>query len=1168
MVDDKSTIAANKPMDKTISRADIETLISRDPGSYAIYKVWAVDKIETLFYSPDRPAACGYSPEEYAALAKEASGLVLKDDRPLLAPVLQRALATGEDVELNYRVVHKTMGFIWLHAIYRLIGYEDGTPVFFASLMNNTAETKAFAQILNNVKTIIYVVDCPTYKILYANKAAIDYSKKGSDFADQSCYSFIRGEKKACADCLFNNLPLGKERHNEVFRDNQKVWQLISCQRVDWCGHDAVIQSIEDITDYKKLQDKLLQEKNDLEQTVASIPVGLSVFQKVGDTISRISFNSDVSAIKGVQADQLVKESFLDVFQRVYPSDKERVIQDTKDAFTKGHTVCIYRTRNELTGRYMTLRREGRSIKQEDGSQLAYFCYIDISAQVEEEEALRLSQERYENAVKGGNIAVWEYLIPEKSILASENSLSLLGMPNKIDHIPESLFPYFSTSSRVDLSKQLQDLDAGKAPEPADLWLVNHGNPRCVKVSYSLIKDANDKPIKAYGVAQDITLQKQIEVEYARLSADFLSLNPGALCSFRLNLSQDTCYGGHGSSDYIKKVLSAKTATQFFEQLFSLIVNPEDLVKAKNILNREALLASFKRDQKNLSLTYRRKMEKGDRHWVTTYVALVQNPQTQDIEALLYSVDSNDEVIERLIDQRLSDENYEFTALIDVKSHKISFRSLPPSLNTVPHHCDDFDRDFADACEEIMSHEEAQKAAKAVNVATLVAALAKAPRFSFPFTITKGPGAGLTKLITCTYLDASHDEILLARSDVSATLSEERRQAEILQSALDEAKKANQLKTDFLSNVSHDMRTPLNGVIGYTNMALESKDPEQITDYLKKIKKSGELLMSLINDTLDLSKIETGQITLQRTPMALGELIQRITTSIAPSVAEKKLHFMVDTSKGYLGSVSIDVLKMTEIINNLLSNAIKFTPENGHVKLELTTLKEKPNQVLEQFVVQDDGVGMSESFIAKAFEPFSQERTKANATVGGSGLGLSIVRQLVHLAGGEVTIESALGKGTKITVVLPLDKLEVATASSYTPQVNLDSLKGKVILLVEDNWMNTEIAKNILTKNGLVVECASNGAEACGDFITSPENHYAAILMDIRMPIMNGFEAAKTIRNSKREDATNIPIIAMTADAYEDDIKRCIDAGMNSHIAKPIDQKLLIQELARLIAQP
>lgn len=1162
----KNSVSSSKKAEKNITRPEIEALIAGDPGSYAIYKVWGLKKIETLYFSPDRPAFCGFSEEEYRQAALHAEGMIIQEDQNLLEPILHHALSTGEDTELNYRVVHKQLGFVWLHAIYRLLGYEDGVPIFFASFMNNTAETKVFAQILDNVKTIIYVVDCHDYHILYANKAALEYSQKGSNYAGRFCYEFIRGEKTACADCLFRDLPAGKERHNEIYRERQRVWQLISCQRVDWCGHDAVIQNVEDITDYKKLQDKLLQEKSDLEQTIASIPVGVSIFQKVDGEISRISFNSDVLQIKGVSAESLSQDSYLDIFRRVWPADKERVIADTENVFKEGHSVCIYRTRNEKTGRYITLRREGRSVTREDGSQLAYFSYIDISAQAESEEALRLSQKRYENAVRGGNIAVWEYDIQTCSITASEESLGLLGIPNHLENIPDSLLPFFDPVSYTPLCDQLAAIEQGLTPPPADLWILGeHGNHRCYKVSYSLIKDEKGAPVKAYGVAQDITLQKQIEEEYSRLSSDFLSLNPDALCSFRLNLTQNTCYGGHGSSNYIKKVLSSKTAKGFFNQLLALISNPEDLEKAQKLLSRDALIADFKQDKKNLSLTYRRLMENGDRHWVTTYIALVQNPRTQDIEALLYSIDSNQEVIERLVDERLSDGSYEFIALINAKTKKVVFHSLPKDSVVVPHNFADFDQDFAAGCHEMMEEEEAERCSNEIKVATLVKALEKSPRVSFSITLAKGKGAGETKLVTFTYLDASCEDILMSVADVSATVSEEKRQAKVLQSALNEAKRANQLKTDFLSNVSHDMRTPLNGVIGYTDMALESKDPAQITDYLKKIKKSGELLMSLINDTLDLSKIETGQITLRRTPISLNELLQRITTSVAPSIAEKKLHFEVDTSHSYLGPVNLDVLKMTEIINNLLSNAIKFTPENGHISLHLVTLKEKPDQLLEQIVVADDGVGMSESFIGKAFEPFSQERTKANANVGGSGLGLSIVRQLVHLAGGDIALDSKPGLGTKVTIVMPIAKSSDEQDNLPVEDSDLSLLKGKRVLLVEDNWMNTEIAKNILSKMGLLVECASNGAEACGKYRSEPAFYYAAILMDIRMPTMNGFEASRSIRLAKKEDSASLPIIAMTADAYEDDIKRCLDAGMNSHIAKPIDQGLLAKELCRLI---
>jgi signal transduction histidine kinase/CheY-like chemotaxis protein/PAS domain-containing protein len=1090
---------------------------------------------------------------------------VLPDDVPFIEKALQSILKTGQDKMLNYRVRHKDLGFVWLHAIYRYIGDLDGRPVLFATFLNSSAETKLFTQLLDNVKTAVFVVDHASYKILYANKAGLDYCQKGLDYSSEPCYSFIRGKNKVCEHCFFAGLKPGESAIQETYRESHHVWQSVQMERVDWCGHDAVIQTIEDITGYKNQQKRLQNQKSALEETIASIPVGISIFRKSGEEIRRISFNNEVSAIKGVSEKDLQKDTFEDIFKRVWPADKERVIQDTKDVFTKGHVISVYQTKNEKTGKYMWLRREGRAVPQEDGSMLAYFCYVDISAQMESEEALRESQGRYENAVKGGNIAVWEYDFSSGSLVSPEHSLDLLGIPNQLANLPESLFPYFLPYSHQDLVDQFTLLNKGVVPESKDLWLEPvKGNSACYRVTYTLIKDADGKPFKAYGVAQDITFEKRLEEEYSRLSSEFLSLNPGALCSFRLNLSANHCYGGHGSSAYIKRILNSSTATGFFSALMGLMTDPKDVEKAKEMLSIPALITYFHKGTKNLNLTYRRKMENSEQHWVTTYIALIQNPHTQDIEALLYSVDSNEAVIDKLIGERLTDENYEFTGLINIKTGKIAFHDAHLDATT-PHETDDFDKDIALASEKIMNPENAKKMVEAINVSRIAHELESQNKYTFTFTIEKGPGKGQVKTMTFIYLDESHDEILLARNDISQVVQDEAAKAKMLQAALDEAKKANQLKTDFLSNVSHDMRTPLNGVIGYTDMALESEDPEKVKEYLRKIKKSGELLMSLINDTLDLSKIETGQIKIQKTPIVINELFQKIATSVAPSVEEKSLHFGFQITPDKPIEVSIDVLKVTEIVNNLLSNAIKFTPNGGHVNLSLAITKEKETSILTQIVVQDDGIGMSEAFLAKAYEPFSQEKTVKNAEILGSGLGLSIVHQLVHLMGGEVTIKSKLNEGTTITIVLPMDKATVALPKAAASSNDISKLKGKRVLLVEDNFMNAEIAKNVLSHYGLVVETAVNGVEAVSHFRVSSLNAYAAILMDIRMPVMNGFEAAKAIRSSGRADATIVPIIAMTADAYEDDVKRCLDAGMDAHVSKPIDRTALLAELTRLI---
>lgn len=1144
----------------------IQDLIKNDPGSFAIYRLTTPTTAQALYYSPDRPAVCGCTPKEYQKMMNQENGPIYQEDAPYVAKALQESLRTGKDADLNYRILHKTLGFVWLHAIYRFIGYLDKKPVFIASFHHDANENQLYSQLLSQVKTMIFVIDTKNYQILFANKAALDFCGKNSNYAGLPCYSYIRNRSEVCPDCFFRDLADSGESCREIYRPKQHAWQRICTSNIIWCGHEAVIQTIEDITDYKLSQRRLLKEKMTLEDTISSIPVGIAIFRKTKNNIERISLNDNVLAIKGVDRKVLQNEKFEDIFQRVWPSDKARVIKDTETVFRKGHSLCIYRTRNEASGKYIWLRREGRCIAKADGTKLAYFTYVDISAQMEIDDALKNSRLRYQYAVEGGHIAVWEYDVPTKSLISTENSLRLLGIPNNLSSLPESLFPYFTPASWPDIQEQIQAINEGKIPPEKDLWLKPHdGISSCYKVTYTVARDEKGNCTKAYGVAQNVTLQKELEEQYGKLSQEFLSLNPEALCSFRLNLSKDECTGGHGSSQYIKQKLSSKSATGFFKGLLGLIDSPEDLAKAKDLLSKDALITKFHAGEKNLNITYRRQMEKGEHHWVTTYIALIQNPHTQDIEALLYSVDSNEAVIDKLISEKLTHENYEFTGRINVRTGKIIFPDSLPDDGSVPHTEDDFDQDIASAAQKIMSPEEAQRMAEKVNIANIQQELSKAPKYTYTFTLSQGPSKGQVKALTFTYLNDTHDEILLARADVSETVQEEKRQADVLEKALEEAKKANQLKTDFISNVSHDMRTPLNGVIGYTDMALESDDIAVVKEDLRKIRKSGELLMSLINDTLDLSRIENGRISLQKTTVSLADLLQKIATSTAPSIQEKHLDFHLRMKPKNPPQVSIDVLKVTEIINNLLSNAIKFTPKDGKVSLTVNAEKEKTDQLLTSITVKDSGVGMSEAFQAKAFEPFSQERTEKNADVGGSGLGLSIVAQLVHFMGGEITMKSVLNQGTEITVILPMQKALTALPPSLPKATAIKGLRGKRVLLVEDNWMNAEIAKNILSHEGITVEGALNGVEALNLYLTNPAGHYDAILMDIRMPIMNGFDAAKAIRNSNKEDSHSLPIIAMTADAYEDDVKRCLEAGMDSHVSKPIDRNLLLSELSRLI---
>ncbi|MDD4851046.1 MAG: transporter substrate-binding domain-containing protein [Gemmiger sp.] len=390
-----------------------------------------------------------------------------------------------------------------------------------------------------------------------------------------------------------------------------------------------------------------------------------------------------------------------------------------------------------------------------------------------------------------------------------------------------------------------------------------------------------------------------------------------------------------------------------------------------------------------------------------------------------------------------------------------------------------------------------------------------------------------------------------------------------LSKAVAQAELANRAKSTFLSRMSHDMRTPMNGIIGLTELTLEEPNlPEEVNENLKAIDDSSKYLLSLINDTLDMNKIESGKLTLNPEPVHAKELVKNIIAIITPVAEEKGVKLEVVPINTALGYVKVDRVRTQQIFVNVLSNAIKFTPKGGTVRMEIECLKRENGFAYSRISVADTGIGMSKEFLPHIFDAFSQENTAATGNYTGTGLGLSIVKNLVEVMGGNVQVESELGKGTTITVYLHIELVCGQTAQPGTlPGETLACLEGKRVLLCEDHPLNTQIATRLLKKRGMQVECAANGQQAVALFEAAAPYHYAVVLMDIRMPVMDGLQAARAIRALPRPDARQVPIVAMTANAFDEDAQRSREAGMNAHLTKPIDPQLLYQTIADEIAR-
>ena len=388
------------------------------------------------------------------------------------------------------------------------------------------------------------------------------------------------------------------------------------------------------------------------------------------------------------------------------------------------------------------------------------------------------------------------------------------------------------------------------------------------------------------------------------------------------------------------------------------------------------------------------------------------------------------------------------------------------------------------------------------------------------------------------------------------------------------SREATQAKTAFLSRMSHDMRTPMTGILGLAALSEGEKDVAVLHDNLRRIKESGDYLLSLINDTLDFQQIESGKLTLDVQVVEAQPILDSVLELLRPAIEKKKMNFQVVNENAELDwYVRLDPVRYKQVLINLLSNAIKFTPEYGTVTFAFGCLSREGMISHDYIRISDTGIGMSRDFVEnRLFKPFSQESNAVSTQYTGSGLGLSIVQSLVELMGGRIEVESELGVGTSFTVYLDFERVARAEAEKLLGRTEHQQsgherlLAGKRILLAEDHPLNAEITKRMLSKVGCLTTWAKNGQECLTLFKDSALNAYDMILMDVRMPVMDGQEAACAIRRLERGDAGTIPIIAVTANAYDNDIQNCLDAGMNAHLAKPLNMGQLYRTLAAFFA--
>ena len=516
---------------------------------------------------------------------------------------------------------------------------------------------------------------------------------------------------------------------------------------------------------------------------------------------------------------------------------------------------------------------------------------------------------------------------------------------------------------------------------------------------------------------------------------------------------------------------------------------------------------------------------------------------------------------------------YYHISRLDLKTKKVELVKRSRKMDMgIKDNTADWDPQF-EIIESIIAEPFVQKYIDFFDIETMAARLHNKESMSSEFK--KKNGSWFLSMVVPQSYDKNGNvtSVLFANRDVTDEKMRELRQEEELREAKLKADCANKAKSSFLYNMSHDIRTPMNAILGYAQLMedeLKGKDLPETSEHLKKLQQSGNLLLSIINNVLDMARIESGRMEIDENYGRIEDIRQTLFEIFGDEAKKKNiaLHYTINVEHEH---ILTDTTKVKEIFVNILSNAIKYTQSGGSVMINVDELAcDEPGYMMVRTRVSDTGIGMSQEYMTNIFEAFTREQNTTKSKIAGTGLGMSIVKNYVEMLGGTIDIESELGKGSTFTVTL---KHRIADESYYVKKhieesgTGSEILEGRNILLAEDNDLNAEIAEAILERAGLKIERVENGIQCVDRIMEMPAGTYDMILMDIQMPKMNGYKATQTIRHLSDKDKACIPIIAMTANAFEEDKREAIAAGMNAHIAKPIQVDNMLSILSEIIRQ-
>ncbi|MEG1302908.1 MAG: PAS domain S-box protein [Lachnospiraceae bacterium] len=1049
--------------------------------------------------------------------------------------------------------------------------------------MNKIEEMKAQLMALSLPIGLIIVTAYPEYEIIFANSKFHEMLGYTDD-DEVEALSWKNAWDFICVEDIDWIKELAMKRikvsdsyqvtYRIIKKDGSFIWVNQYSQHMsNENGEECIFAYYTDITVQKRMEETIRAGAKRYETLIHSIPGGVGMYRWDAN-FTPIFISDGVYNLCGMTKEEYTKatcHSTLDVF---HPDDRQGLMQAVSEANINKHKFDYTHRVLQKDGSYRWMHVSGQLLESSDKVPILYTVFTDVHDQFKAEEALRESEFRYAAAVRSANINIWEYDYKMDTMTIFSTSPQInpenFVIPNYLHSVVEE--EHLRKDSAPVFFDMIRRLKEGEKEVTADLWIREQKDAKfwCERVIYTNIFDANGNPQKAYCVGRDVTKEKEAEKRYQEEVSYREAMQKATLASFNVNLTQNTILDYKSKfPEILEHMKASKTVQDYFDHVYTEIITEKMKKKYLTVFGRDVLLRYFSSGETTLSMELIRKIN-GRRYWTIVTAHMMKRTEDNDIVAFLYSTDITNERMMQNVMKAIVKTDYDFLVVVDGQRNTAVRYSEQNLGNDYAIESENFEEETHFYIHKYVCSEDVSHVVEELTISNILKQLKDHGTYHIYYSVPNSQGKILQKQLRFSYINSELKSFLMTRSDITDAVEEQKKKNKELVEAVEMAERANAAKSEFLSRISHEIRTPMNAIIGMSQIAMQSLDDrESARDSIEKSLYASQYLLLLLNDILDMSRIESGKIILKNEPIICDQLLDAIGTIINAQANEKGVTYMVTKFEGCKKSYLGDRVRLQQILINILSNAVKFTPQDGVVHLDISQVGEEDNKAIICFKISDTGIGISETFLPKIFEPFSQENISAKSNYGGSGLGLAISKNLAQLMGGTIFVESSYGKGTIFQVIIPfgspketVEKDSVIGTLKY--QIDYD-FSGKNILLVEDHQLNIMVAKKLLEFKKASVDVAENGAEGLAKFMAAPEHGYDLILMDIRMPVMDGLEAARSIRNLDKEWAKKIPIIAMSANAFDEDIMKSKSAGMNTHLAKPIEPELLYRTIYQFL---